>query len=1002
MRHISYLSILLLAAHGLMGQTPKIDNVQRIISYPLTEIEITGSGFSTNPAQLKVWFGHVAGTIVSSSENNIRVTVPAQARLGQVEVIHLQSRRSARSFAKLMVNFSGKQPFANSFSATSYSNPDDIFDLCVCDFDGDGRPDIAGSKFKDGKSNLMLLINSSTVSANNSAVGFTQTALPLAFPTFSLTCGDLNGDGKPEIVATRGGTVTGNTIYIFPNTSSVTNVSFSSPIALDLKPGDFAKEVAIHDLNRDGRPDIVVTNGQTNLLYIFENQQTDATVDAAKFTRHDITVGTATNTLALDVADVTGDGWPDIITSPNTNAQRIFILQNPANGSMSFASPTNFAVSGSTNINDIATADFNNDGLLDLVMADRGSNKAFVYLNRGSLIFQSVNSSTGFSSPTAWGVDVGDMNGDGFADFVIGNRDFTNPQVNVFISNGAATPLFTATTIVTPKANWFVRVGDLDGDAKPDIAVTSTNNSTSFSIDIIKNRNCHLPVILNENPLSICSGQNITLRVVPMPAVAFSWSTGSNGPTAGITATNAGTITVTGTGDGGACSGQASLSVVAGAGAAPAKPTLTAPDGVCAGSTLTLTTATVGGSPTYIWRGPNNFLEETNTASETVTTSASLAQSGNYTVTIKVGDCLSDPSDPRNIAVVEPAGFSITSSAGNTGVCTGQSVNLSVNPVSGYTYQWKKGGTNISGQTNPTLTINPVAAADAGSYTVLIAHQSISCSSETGAFSLSVLAAPVASFTALPERVCVGTQVAFDASASTVAATANYAWTFGDGGTGTGAVTEHTYANAQASNTVTLTVSYAGISSCTSSATRNFAINAATPPVIVADPQVSEICSDGSESVTLAVDGNFDSYLWSIATGNTSSSITVKAPGTFSIATIDANGCPGNAEVTLAPKAGCEGGAVPSIIITVPKVFTPNDDQANDFWFIEGLEEYPDCTMNVFDGRGMRVFEAKGSVLAGSPWDGRGTGGPLPDGTYYYVFGCTDAKPVTGSVLIVR
>jgi hypothetical protein len=339
MRNISYLTILVLATHGLMGQTPRIDNVQRIISYPLTEVEITGSGFSTTPAQLKVWFGHVAGTIVSSSENNIRVTVPAQARLGQVEVVNLQSRRSARSSAKLMVNFSGKQPFANTFSAISYSNPDDIFDICVCDFDGDGRPDIAGSKFKDSKSNLMLLINTSTVSANNSAVGFTQTALPLAFPTFSLTCGDLNGDGKPEIVATRGGTVTGNTIYIFPNTSSVTNVSFGSPVALDLKPGDFAKEVAIHDLNRDGRPDIVVTNGQTNLLYIFENQLTDASVDGARFTRHDITVGTATNTLALDVADVTGDGWPDIITSPNTNAQRIFILQNPANGSMSFSSP---------------------------------------------------------------------------------------------------------------------------------------------------------------------------------------------------------------------------------------------------------------------------------------------------------------------------------------------------------------------------------------------------------------------------------------------------------------------------------------------------------------------------------------------------------------------------------------------------------------------------------------------------------------------------------------
>ena len=1006
MLRMKYLIAALLLTQSLMGQTPRIDNVQRIISFPFSTVELSGSGFSSNAAQLQVWFGSVKGEILFSTESSIRVKVPPQARLTQVEVIHTQSRRSARSSGKFILNFSGTQPFANNFSAVTYSNADVIFDLCSCDFDGDGKPDIVGSKNVDGKTNLMLLTNQSTVQPNNTTLAFTQTALPLNFPTFSVTCGDLNGDGKPEIVASRGGNVTGNTVYVFPNTSSPTNVSFGTAVPLDLKVGDFAKEVAIHDLNRDGRPDIVVTNGQTNIMYIFENQLTTTGIVVAEFTRHDILLGAATTgTLALDIADVSGDGWPDIITSPNTNAQKILVLKNPANGSLAFSAPSSVTVAGGANINDIASADFNNDGLLDIVVADRGSNKAFVLLNKTNLIFSSVNSSTGFATPTAHGVDVGDMNGDGFADFVIGGRDLDNPQVNIFINNGASNPLFTATKIVTPKSNYFVRVGDFDGDAKPDIAVTATNFSTSFSIDVIKNRNCHLPVILNDNPLSICNGQSIILETIPMKGIAFTWSTGDQGPSNAVTFEDTGTISVTAVGEGGACSTQSSIVVNPGAGTAPSRPTISGPDGVCAGSSLTLTTASVSGSPTYMWTGPN-FSVDTNSPSVTVASSAASENAGTYSLVIKSGDCLSDPSLPKPITVIEPESFTISSSSGNTGICTGLPVTLSVNPVSGYNYQWKKGGTNIVGQTNPSLTINSVTAGDAGSYTVLISHQTISCSRETGSFLLSVFNAPVASFVTTPTQICVGTQVTFNGSASTVDgnATPSYAWEFGNSATGTGATTTHTYTNANPSIVVKLTVSYTGISSCLNSTTKTLSVNAATPPIITTDPNVTEICSNQTESVILNVSGTFNSYLWSVSANNTGSSITVKSPATYSVTTVDANNCPGTAEITLTPKEGCGGDVPPSppIDISVPKVFSPNGDQANDFWLIEGIENYPDCTMSVFDGRGMRVYEEKGSILSGEPWNGRGTSGPVPDGTYYYVFGCPNTKPFTGSVLIVR
>lgn len=1003
MKRYTLVLVLALLVKTASAQIPRIDGVERIITYPFAEVEIKGSGFSNTPAQLDVWFGSVKGEIVSSTESNIRVKVPAQARLTQVEVIHKGSRRSGKSSLKHMLNFSGKQPFINSFEAKTYStNPDDVFDICSCDFDGDGRPDIVGSKFKDGKSNLVLLTNTSTIQVSSTTLAFNQSSVSISVPTFSLTCGDLNGDGKPDLVVTRGGTITGNTVYVFPNTSNLGAVSFGSPVTLDLAIGDFAKEVAVHDLNGDGRPEIIVTNGATNNLYIFENQLTSTTISNTQFSRRDISVGVAT--LALEIADVTGDGWPDIVTAPNSNAQRVIVLRNPGNGSLTFAAPTNVTVGGSNNINDIAVADFNNDGLLDFVVADRGSNKAFVYLNRTNLLFQSVNGTTGYASPTAWGVDVGDMNGDGYADFVIGNRDFGDPQVNVYISNAAATPSFTGTKIVTLKANWFVRVGDFDGDAKPDIAVTSTNNSTSFSIDVIRNRNCHQPIILNENPLTICNGQTIELQTIPMRGVAFTWSTGDTGYTANIGYANTGTITLNAVGEGGACSTSTTLTVNAGAGSAPVKPSITGLGGVCAGSALILNTNPVAGSPTFQWRGPNGYSVDNTTNSVTVRASATAADAGSYTVRVKVGDCFSDVSDPYTVTVVEPAGFSITASSGNSGVCSGQPVTLSVNPVSGYNYQWKKGSTNLAGQTNPSLTIASAAAADAGTYSVLISHQTISCSSETSPFTLAVYNAPVASFTTSPAQICVGTEVSFNASGSTVAnnVTANYAWDFGDNATGTGATSTHTYGFAASTITARLTISYAGISGCTNFTSRSFAVNEAIAPEIFADPDVLEICSNQTESVILAVDGDFTSYQWNVPSNNTGSSITVRAPGRYTVTTTDANGCTGNAELTLVSKADCETVGANELNVSAPKVFTPNDDQANDFWLIEGIEEYPDCTLSIFDGKGMRVYEAQGSVLAGNPWNGRGTNGPVPDGTYYYVIGCPDGGKKTGSVLIVR
>ena len=990
------------------SQVPQITSIQPVIGYPSTAIQIIGSGFSSTPAQLQVWFGSVKGTILASTESSIRVSVPAQARLSAVEVINLSSGKSGYSSAKHIPNFSGVQPFELNFRRRVFASSERIFDLCSCDLDGNGKTDIVGSK--DQTLNLSLLTNTSTVHADSTVISFSGGSIPLASPTFSITCGDLNGDGKPELIASKGGS-NPNALFILPNISSVGSISFGTAITLDLPVGDKALEVAVRDLNKDGKPEIVVTNSTTNNIYIFENKLTSSSIVAGEFNRVSKAVTGVTGTLALEVEDFNNDGWADIAVIQNSNGKNVYIIRNPANGTVDFTSIPVAAISvtGSNNLNDIASADFNRDGKLDLVLADRGAGRAFVLLNATSTNFLFTPASGTFATDVAHGVDVADMNGDGFPDFAIASREFAgSPQVDVYINDAQNSPSFVKNTFAYPIDQWFVKLGDFDGDSKPDIALTVTDNSTTFGIHVLRNRNCHKPVILNQAPLTICDGQTIQLQGVALQGVTYSWERNStpvgSGTTLNITnSTAAGTYVLKATGENASpqkCTAipSASLVVSSGAGSAPAAPTITQPAGVCAGSQLTLQTASLAGA-TYIWNGPNNYSAETATPSSIVTSSATGVHKGDYFLRVKVGDCTSNRSAAKFVDVVEPSSFSITSSTSSAAVCSGQPVTLNINPVSGYNYQWKRGGTNV-GTNSASYPITAATATDQGNYTVVVSHQTITgCSSETSQFALKVFTAPVAAFTKSPAQVCIGTAVLFNASSSTTDATAtpSYAWTFGDATNGTGVTPSHTYANASASVTVNLTVSYTGVPSCSNSTSSNFAVNAATPPTIITDPDgVTEICSNGSESIILQVPGTFSSYNWT--TSETTSSISIKLPGTYSVTTVDASGCSGTAEIVFAEKAGCADAERPAI----PRLFTPNGDGANDFWIIEGIDTNPNCEINLFDKRGRRVLTLKASAFPVTGWDGTSNGTPLPDGTYYYVFGCPTGTPITGSVLILR
>ncbi len=103
-------------------------------------------------------------------------------------------------------------------------------------------------------------------------------------------------------------------------------------------------------------------------------------------------------------------------------------------------------------------------------------------------------------------------------------------------------------------------------------------------------------------------------------------------------------------------------------------------------------------------------------------------------------------------------------------------------------------------------------------------------------------------------------------------------------------------------------------------------------------------------------------------------------------------------------EAGCEKTGEITITVLedliIPNAFTPNGDGANDVWEIDGLNNYPNAFIQVFNRWGDLVFSSRGYPI---PWDGQFKGNHLPAATYYYTIS-SDAleRPLSGAITILR
>ncbi len=869
MKRIYFTLVLGLVAQLVNAQRPIVSGFDKQSAAVGESIIISGSGFPTTVGDVLVHLGSGKASVISTSNSEIIATVPASATYGSISVTNTATNLTGVSSQTFFLSYGGRDFLTSSLDALSDFNTDEqySYDLCNCDFNNDGLLDVAVAN--NNSRDVSIFQNVSTPTSTSfikytGLVGINASLKPIN--TISTECSDLNGDGLPDLAFVSEENAS-TQIFIYQNNSSGTNISFTplTPFAIPrLTDGSVrtAREFKLRDLDLDGKPDLIVSQTQDNILYIFRNTSSAALI-SMEVTPIELTITNLPETGIIDVADLDNDQLPEIITGAFTvSNERITILRNVSSaGNINFNAPEVINSSGS--YRDIITADLNNDGLLDI--AATKLNTLLIAMNSGSSRNYSFEDMGLQNIPLqgAFGLTAGDLNGDGTLDLAVTSS--SSDSLYTLLNDGNASPSFDVTTIPTDDPTRNVEIADYNGDAKPDLGFIhrSQENALGF-FSVIINRNCIDPVI-SPSGLTFCIGSPFTLEATNSISSTYNWtstddvneqSRTGNQATLVVNSGTSATITVTINSDDASCNTSSSETFSLIGGSQPAAPTITnsATGVICAGTDFSISGP--AGQEEYLWTlNDETILTDQSINFNNVTT----AEQGIYSLRVKPpGQCYSPPTT-INISVDQPPAISINN-AGSDLICAGTNTTLQVPDYAGYSYQWQQNGTNIGTDSNIFL------ASSTGDYTSTITSEATGCDFTAVPVSISRYALPTPNIIASDE-FCVNLEATFDATGSTgeAAATLNYTWDFGDGTNDAGPAPTHIFTSTGSFTTV-LTVGYDELSGCTANASLGVTISEAPSAAdILADvtpnPETTPKCPE--DALTLTLPGTYPSVTWS-------------------------------------------------------------------------------------------------------------------------------------------
>jgi hypothetical protein len=259
---------------------------------------------------------------------------------------------------------------------------------------------------------------------------------------------DLNGDGFTDFVIAE---VTGAQVLLGGGDNNLTSGQFI---------GTASNAIALADVNGDTIPDLIMTtSGKSVAVFLGTG---NGTFQSA------LNSNANGSQLSVAVGDFNGDGKPDLALIIANDSLGVML----GDGNGNFAPPTQSFPVG-IQPDSISVGDFNNDGKLDVVVSNFGESggaSISLLLGNGDGTFQPQTNLPLPSNADPWEVAVADLNGDGNLDIISSNNN--EPYLSIYLGNGNGT--FQAPIkVYSAFAPENMVITDFNGDGIPDIAFMS-------------------------------------------------------------------------------------------------------------------------------------------------------------------------------------------------------------------------------------------------------------------------------------------------------------------------------------------------------------------------------------------------------------------------------------------------------------------------------------------------------------------------------------------------
>ncbi|MBK9489600.1 MAG: VCBS repeat-containing protein [Haliscomenobacter sp.] len=485
----------------LAAQTPTITGFTPAAGSIGATVTLTGTNFNPTATNNIVHFGAVKATVSSASPTSLTVTVPLGATYKPITVLNTVTGLSAASAKPFLVTFSGgiainTMSFATKTDFTTASQPRSV---ASGDLDGDGKPELIATN--NGSMSVSLLRNTS--SSGTLAFAAKVDVTTGAGPS-SAAVGDLDGDGKLDLAI---GNQFSNTVSILRNTSTGGMLSFAAKI--DSAVGSGPLGVAIGDLDGDGKPDLALANFSSSTVSVLRNTSTVGSISFAR--KVDFITGTNSRPYNIGLGDIDGDGKLDLV-APNAFASNVSVIRNTSTpGNLSFAGRVDFTTGDTPS--GVAIGDLDGDGKPEVAISNLFSTSVSVFRNTSKVDTVALAAKVDFATgATPFSVSMGDLDGDGKLDLTVANSGSSSLSVLRNTSSSGTLSFVAKVDLAVGSEPNIASIGDLDGDGKPDLATTNLRGN---SASVLRNQ---LTLPLQSSPSALLQDKPGIPYSLPAPA----------------------------------------------------------------------------------------------------------------------------------------------------------------------------------------------------------------------------------------------------------------------------------------------------------------------------------------------------------------------------------------------------------------------------------------------------------------------------------------------------